>query len=98
MLKPPSQPLLMTVDDTLLLGTSQLPMDSFISHLASILAAYDLGYRPSLPLPLYDGPTDLRTDTILNSLSSIVHRMWAAEDALEKHNLGLDAPVKDFCS
>jgi hypothetical protein len=68
-------------------------MDSFVSHLASLLAAYDLGPHQSIPVAHYDGPTDLRTDTILKSLSTITHRMWAAEHALEKYNLGLDTPV-----
>lgn len=69
-----------------------LPMDPFVSHLAALLVAYDLGPQPSIPH--YNGPTDLRTDVILNSLSSMARRMWAAENALEKHNVSL--PVMKF--
>ena len=82
--------------DTHLSWAPKLPMDSFVSHLAALLAVYDHGPQASIPAPHYDGPTDLRTDTILKSLSTIVHRMWTAEDALEKHNFNLDAPVRDF--
>jgi hypothetical protein len=71
-------------------------MESFISHLAALLAVYDLGPQASIPIPHYDDPTDRRTDTILKSLSTTVHRMWAAEELLEKHNLNLNAAVTDF--
>jgi len=93
-----SQPSIMAtvLNDAHLSGVSQSPMESFISHLATLLAVYDLGPQPSIPVPHYDGPTDLRTDTILKSLSIITHRLWAAEDALEKHKLNFDAPVTDF--
>ena len=60
-------------------------MDPFVSHLTSLLAVYDLGTQSSIPVPQYDGPTDLYKDAILKSLSTMAHRMWAAEDALEKH-------------
>ena len=59
----------------------------FVSHLAALLAVYDLRPQPSIPVPHYDDPTDPRTDAILKSISSMAHRMWVAEDALEKHKL-----------
>ena len=65
-------------------------MESFVSHLAALLAVYDLGPQESIPIP-----TDLHTDTILNSLSTTVHGMWVAEEVLEKHNLKLDPAVAD---
>ena len=84
------------VDDSHLPTPSWSAMDSFLSHLAASLAVYDLGPRPSFPVPRYDGPLDLRTDTILRILSNIAHRMWTAEEVLEKYKLGLHEPVKHF--
>jgi hypothetical protein len=81
--------------DTRQPGAPQSPMDSFISHLATLLAVYDSGPRAALSVPQYDGPTDLRTDTILKSLSTMALRMWTAEEAIEKYKLGT-APVTDF--
>jgi hypothetical protein len=83
------------LDDTHLSWAPPSPMDSFISHLATLLAVYDLGPQASIPIPHYDGPTDLHTDTILKSLSTTVHRMWAAEEALQ-HKHRSDSAVTDF--
>ena len=59
----------------------------FVSHLAALLAVYDLGPQPSIPVPHYDDPTDPRKGAIIKSISSMAQRLWAAEDALEKHKL-----------
>lgn len=35
-----------------------------------------------MPIPLYEGPTDLQTDSILKSLAAMAHRMYTAEETL----------------
>ena len=57
-------------------------MDRFITHLVDLLSIYQLGPFPGMPIPLYEGPTDLQTDSILKSLAAMAHRMYTAEETL----------------
>ncbi|KAF7441355.1 hypothetical protein PC9H_001705 [Pleurotus ostreatus] len=50
----------------------------FLSYLAALLSVYELGPDARAPPP-YDGPSDLQTDAIVGSLTSIVKRMYQAE-------------------
>lgn len=50
----------------------------FLSYLTALLSIYELG-PDSRTLPPYDGPSDLQTDAIIGSLTSIVKRMYQAE-------------------
>ncbi|KZP13595.1 hypothetical protein FIBSPDRAFT_753154, partial [Athelia psychrophila] len=56
--------------------------EPFLSHLIAVFSIYELGPSPA-PLPRYDGPTDWQTDSILRSLSTIISRMYTAEETLD---------------
>lgn len=55
--------------------------EPFVSHLAAVLAVYELGPNPT-SLPRYDGPRDWQTDAIERSIASIARRMHTAEGLL----------------
>ena len=52
-----------------------------MTHLVTTLSVYEVG-PPTSPVPVYNGPTDWYTDTILRSLAALARRMYTAEDAL----------------
>ncbi|KAF8884643.1 hypothetical protein BD779DRAFT_1674025 [Infundibulicybe gibba] len=61
--------------------TESNPPDPFHSHLVALLSIYELGPL-SAPIPRYDGPSDLQTESILRSLASMAKRMYTAEESL----------------
>lgn len=52
----------------------------FITHLVATLSVYEVG-PPTAPVPVYNGPSDWCTDTILRSLAAMARRMYTAEEA-----------------
>jgi methyl-accepting chemotaxis protein len=69
--------------------SSCVPEHPFLSHLVALLSIYDLepnpkasAGSPAIPLPRYEGPRDLQTDTIERSLAKVAHRMRLAEEKL----------------
>lgn len=52
----------------------------FLTHLVATLSVYEVG-PPTAPVPIYNGPSDWYTDTILRSLSAMARRMYTAEEA-----------------
>jgi hypothetical protein len=56
--------------------------------LVTLLSIYELGPFPGTPIPLYEGPTDWQTESILKSFGALARRMCSAEKTvsdLRKH-------------
>ena len=59
---------------------SSTGLHPFITHLVATLSIYEVG-PPTAPVPVYNGPSDWYTDTILRSLAAMARRMYTAEEA-----------------
>ena len=67
-----------------LISTSAATTGPFKSHLVALLSIYELELLRGAPVPIprYEGPSYWPTETILQSLTAIEGRMWAAEQML----------------
>ena len=61
-------------------AASSTGLHPFLTHLVATLSVYEVG-PPTAPVPVYNGPSDWYTDTILRSLSAMARRMYTAEEA-----------------